>query len=58
MLPRQRALALKTLASLRLHGRQYAVAASLYDKALAIERGPLAPDEDAWIRAFGAAVHG
>lgn len=35
-----------------------ASAAQLDQNLAAIERGPLAPDEDAWIRAFGAAVHG
>lgn len=35
-----------------------ASAAQLDENLAAIERGPLQPDEDAWIREFGAAVHG
>jgi aryl-alcohol dehydrogenase-like predicted oxidoreductase len=35
-----------------------ASAAQLDENLAAIERGPLTPDEDAWMRAFGAAVHG
>jgi aryl-alcohol dehydrogenase-like predicted oxidoreductase len=32
--------------------------AQLDENLAAIERGPLAPDEDKWMREFGAAVHG
>ena len=35
-----------------------ASAAQLDENLAAIARGPLTPDEDAWMRAFGAAVHG
>jgi hypothetical protein len=30
----------------------------LDDNLAALDRGPLAPDEDRWMRAFGSAVHG
>ncbi len=32
--------------------------AQLDENLAALERGPLSPDEDRWMRAFGAAVHG
>lgn len=35
-----------------------ASSAQLDENLAAIERGPLAPEEDKWIRDFGAAVHG
>ena len=35
-----------------------ASAQQLDENLAAIERGPLAPDEDKWMREFGAAVHG
>ena len=35
-----------------------ASAAQLDENLAALERGPLSPDEDRWIRSFGAAVHG
>jgi aryl-alcohol dehydrogenase-like predicted oxidoreductase len=35
-----------------------ASAAQLDENLAAIERGPLSPDEDRWMRAFGATVHG
>ena len=32
--------------------------AQLDENLAALERGPLAPEEDRWMREFGAAVHG
>jgi aryl-alcohol dehydrogenase-like predicted oxidoreductase len=33
-------------------------AAELDANIAALEKGPLTPDEDTWMREFGAAVHG